>query len=216
MDELYDEFKSLLGSLSWYACRATPLPYTELTLTSWKGRNKDAYKNILDKLALTDIKLDHIPRLTELYFDSKLRNNIGLTTGDRKFLKHVNELELFMDSTNILDLRDKLLEPETPIPATDSIGTSTSRAIIQSHTGKRITLSKLSGTEEELDDWFEDFIRLGKSENWDEATCGLKVSSYLSDVALLIWKGLDTTLQYEFRAIRKAIINALDSEKSFE
>jgi hypothetical protein len=35
-------------------------------------------------------------------------------------------------------------------------------------------------------------------------------------VALLIWKGLDTTLQYEFRAIRKAIIKALDSEKSIE
>ena len=69
----------------------------------------------------------------------------------------------------------------------------------------KITIDKLTGKEDDVPEWFEDFSRLAVGASWTTMICGQRISQYLSDDALMVWKQMPAN-QNEFGAVKAHMI----------
>ena len=119
--------------------------------------------------------------MTEEYFQYAKDNGKVLDQYDRIFLSLADNLDIFVERHSFQDLRDELLLGTNPLnntlnttsiasgsQAVNNITTQTQTLRI----GSRITIDKLSGKEEDLDEWFELFERLAAADGWTDSICG--------------------------------------------
>ena len=53
-----------------------------------------------------------------------------------------------------------------------------------------INIDCLDGSEEDLDDWFDNFERIGNSNGWTNEIKAYKLPCYLKETAILIWRSI--------------------------
>jgi hypothetical protein len=220
-DNTYDNFKSILRSLSIYARRDPVQQYGTTQFNTWKNNNGNK---------LTEIKKTHgqfsekdIPEVTEEYFQYAKDNGRVLDQYDRIFLSLADNLDIFVERHSFQDLRDELLLGTNPLnntlnttsnasgsQAANNITTQTQTLRI----GSRITIDKLSGKEEDLDEWFELFERLAAADGWTDSICGQRLPSYLEDTALMVWKNM-TKDHTNYSKIKEIIVKELQVERNY-
>jgi hypothetical protein len=220
-DNTYDNFKSILRSLSIYARRDPVQQYGTTQFNTWKNNNGNK---------LTEIKKTHgqfsekdIPEVTEEYFQYAKDNGKVLDQYDRIFLALADNLDIFVERHSFQDLRDELLLGTNPLNNTlnTTSNASGSQAVnnitTQTQTlriGSRITIDKLSGKEEDLDEWFELFERLAAADGWTDSICGQRLPSYLEDTALMVWKNM-TRDHTNYSKIKDIILKELQVERNY-
>ena len=112
-DNTYDNYKSILRSLSIYARRDPVQQYGTTQFNTWKNNNGNK---------LTEIKKTHgqfsekdIPEVTEEYFQYAKDNGKVLDQYDRMFLSLADNLDIFVERHSFQDLRDELLLGTNPL-----------------------------------------------------------------------------------------------------
>jgi hypothetical protein len=58
-----------------------------------------------------------------------------------------------------------------------------------------VPIECLDGTEEEVEDWFDYFDRIGNSNGWSNEIKAFKIPCYPKDTALLIWQNCNSIVQ---------------------
>ena len=79
-----------------------------------------------------------------------------------------------------------------------------------------INIDCLDGSEEDLDDWFDNFERIGNSNGWTNEIKAYKLPCYLKDTALLIWQSIGPVNRKDYNAIKSDIIKKLTPTESLE
>jgi len=205
--------------MTTYAKRVPVQQYGNKEFATWK--NNAAQK-------LTEIKKTHpnftekdIPEVTEEYFNYAKSNSKLLDSHDRKFLELVDNLDIFVEMHSFQDLRDELLYGTVNV-LNNTLNTTVHTQGIQSITnqtqtlriGSKITIDKLSGKEEDLEEWFELFERLAGADGWTDAICGQRLASYLEETALMVWKNMESD-QTNYSKIKENILKELQVERNY-
>ena len=174
IDTVIKEFKFVIRSMNWYLKRNKQ--YEADQLATWVKHNSNTNSTI--KTAITNFTtLEHLVTAVESYFTHLETNKVDLDTDDKYFLSSFENLELFMINDTLCQLQKKLILQEEVV-------TNFNRMNINVN----VTISDLDGTEEDLEDWFDNFDRKANSNGWTNEVKAFKLPCYLKDTTLLIWQ----------------------------
>jgi hypothetical protein len=191
MNSIAVEFRSVIRSLNWYLKRNKS--YGNDQLINWQKTN--AGYNTKITTALTDFDLDHLKTAVETYFKYLDVSNIMLEAEDKYFLTNFENLELFMINEELIKLKEKyILE--------DEVITNFQKLNLNIH----LNIETLDGSEEEIEDWFENFERIGLSNGWTNEIKALKLPCHLKETALLIWQNCNPKEKKDYNAIKRQIL----------
>ena len=153
------------------------------------------------------------------YFNYLKDNSKVADRYDYEFLNVVGNIDLFAENNELDDLREEILHPDAnlnngvlnqTVQAVGGVTTQVQNLRISSH----IVIDKLTGQEEDIEDWFSNYERLTSAEAWTSNILGTRISSYLTDVALLVWKNMPTN-KSNYDAVKKTIMDQLGQEKNY-
>jgi hypothetical protein len=215
----YENYKSLLRSMTIYAKRDPIQQYQTTQFNTWKQNNAGKMNEI--KKRYPNFQEANIADVSEEYFEYAKANAKVLDAHDRNFLSIMDNLDIFVEKHSFQDLRDELLFG-TVNPLNTTINTTTNAQAIQNITtqtqtlriGSRISIDKLSGKEEDLEEWFELLERLAAADGWTDAICGQRLASYLEETALMVWKNMAKD-QTNYSKIKEAILKELQWERNY-
>ena len=77
-------------------------------------------------------------------------------------------------------------------------------------------IDNLTGTEDDLNDWFEKFEIKGNAADWNDDVKGIRLPAYLSDIALTVWKTQSAGDKINYNKSKKHILKNLMKEENFE
>ena len=202
MDTVIKEFKFVIRSMNWYLKRNKQ--YEADQLATWVKHNSNTNSTI--KTAITNFTtLEHLVTAVESYFTHLETNKVDLDTDDKYFLSSFENLELFMINDTLCQLQKKLILQEEVV-------TNFNRMNINVN----VTISDLDGTEEDLEDWFDNFDRIANSNGWTNEVKAFKLPCYLKDTTLLIWQNCTATDKKDYMALKKNILSKLMPVESCE
>ncbi len=139
--------------------------------------------------------MEHLVTAVESYFTHLETNKIDLDTDDKYFLSSFENLELFMINETLSKLQKKqILQKE--------VVTNFKRMNINVN----VTISDLDGTEEDLEDWFDNFDRIANSNGWTNEIKAFKLPCNLKDTTLLIWQNCTATDKKDYNKINASRI----------
>ena len=202
IDQVIKEFKSVIRSINWYIKRNKQ--YESTQFDTWKKGNAAGAQTITT--ALTTFTIDTLVTDVEAYFKHLDTNKVDLDSEDKIFLSGFENLELFMINDTLFQLQKKLLIHS------DEVATNFSKMNINVN----INIDCLDGSEEDLDDWFDNFERIGNSNGWTNEIKAYKLPCYLKDTALLIWQSIGPVNRKDYNAIKSDIIKKLTPTESLE
>ena len=202
IDQVIMEFKSVIRSINWYIKRNKQ--YESTQFDTWKKGNAAGAQTITT--ALTTFTIDTLVTDVEAYFKHLDTNKVDLDSEDKIFLSGFENLELFMINDTLFQLQKKLLIHS------DEVATNFSKMNINVN----INIDCLDGSEEDLDDWFDNFERIGNSNGWTNEIKAYKLPCYLKDTALLIWQSIGPVNRKDYNAIKSDIIKKLTPTESLE
>ena len=186
--------------------------YDETKYNAWA--NKSAAKVTAIKKTYSTFAFNHIPAVTVEFFEFSKSENIALNGHMNNFLVAFSELDIFDNCEELDDLRDHYLGfndltvglANTSLLDGSGAGAAVaSAAILHTRVADKITIDKLTGKEEDVPEWFNDFSRLAVGASWTSVICGQRVSQYLTDDALMVWKQMPAD-QNEFSAVKAHMI----------
>ena len=195
------EFKSVIRSLNWYLKRNKQ--YEAAQFDIWKKNNGTAEAAI--KTALTNFKIDNLVEAVEEYFKYIDINSVELDVDDKYFLANFENLENFMINDTLCNLKKKHMVQE-------DIATCFQKMNLNLN----VTIESLDGTEDEIEDWFDNFDRIGNSNGWSNEIKAFKIPCYLKETALLIWQNCSPTDKKDYNAIKQQILSKLAPTDSRE
>ena len=201
-ENTYKHFTSVLRSINYYSKRSPLVQYTQTQFTAWAQNHNTEINEI--KKTHVNFEFARVRDITYEYFTYHVNNAKALTPQQIYFLEKMDEQDLFAHHDNLSDIKDVLTNatPAAMTTATTTVsGVSSQMSTLR--ISSKINIDKLSGSEEEIEDWFDDFERL--AENWSDVLMGSRLPSYLSESALLVYKNmkLDKTC---YKTIKDAII----------
>jgi len=202
IDGAFKEFKSVIRSINWYIKRNKQ--YESAQFDTWKKSNAAIATTITT--AVTTFSFDTLITNVEDYFKHIDANKIELDPEDKIFLSGFENLELFMVNDTLLVLQNKLLTHS------EDVVTNFSKMNINVN----INIECLDGTEEDLEDWFDNFERIGNANGWTNEIKAYKLPCYLKDTALLIWQNYGPVNKKDYNAIKSEIISKLTPTESLE
>lgn len=216
-DNSYKNFKSVLRSMTFYGRKNPPVNYENSKFQIWLLNH--ATENTQIKLTHANFAFNSIVATTEEYFRYLLDNSKVADRYDLEFLTVMPNLDLFAENNELDDMREEILNPQAnlntgilnqTVQGGAGITTQVQNMRISSH----IIIDKLTGGEDDIDDWFSTYERLASAEGWTANILGTRISSYLSDVALLVWKNMLTN-KANYDAVKKTIIDQLGQERNY-
>lgn len=217
-DNTHQNFKSVLRSMTHYARKNPPVQYTNNAFNTWKQNHGTCFNEI--KKTHADFKFEDIAVVTEEYFQFGRDNNKLMDKHEVAFLAVVENLDIFVERHDFQDLKDDLVLGTTlGVTHTGQAGSSQTVQHLTSQTqslriGSKITIDKLTGSEEDIEDWFDTFERLANADAWTDAICGQRLPSYLDETALLVWKNMGNN-KTNYKAIKEAILKEFKVERNF-
>lgn len=93
---------------------------------------------------------------------------------------------------------------------------NTSRALSNMHISSKITIDNLTGTENDIDGWFDSFEIKSNAANWTDEIRGLRMPAYLADTAVVIWKTQAEENKYKYQESKTHIIKHFENENTIE
>ena len=75
-------------------------------------------------------------------------------------------------------------------------------------------IDNLTGTEDDLNDWFEKFEIKGNAADWNDDVKGIRLPAYLSDIALTVWKTQSAGDKINYNKSKKHILKNLMKEEN--
>ena len=203
-DSICPDLYSLVRSLNWYLQRKKE--YGETEFNKWKTSN--AAKNNSIKAKINNFDFNTLVKCIQDYFKLLDAKATQLDKAHLYFLENYENLEIFMIDETLESLRTKHC-------AVADIGTAFAKMSLNVN----INIENLSGAEDEwleMEDWFENFERIGNSNGWTNEVKALKLPCYLKDTALLVWQNQSTTAKDNYVESKKNIINKLKPDESME
>ena len=195
------DFKCLLANLKWFIARGKD--YGATNYNSWQTKHTTNKNDIV--AVITDFKYETMPAAVERYF-LYLEASNSFTTLDLEFLRQFDCLEDFCDSETLRGLREKHLEKtisKTSVPNDPTENLASMRI----HTSVKI--ENLTGEEEDMEDWFENFERIGRASNWSDEVKALKLSTFLKDQALMAWQTIGDLDKNSYLKSKKMILDII-------
>ena len=215
-DNTYINFKSVLRSLTHYGQKAPPVNYDNAKFQTWLQNHGTEHAQI--QLTHPNFAFVRIVDVTQEYFQYLVDNNKVADRHDLAFLRVLPVIDLFAEDHALDDLKEDILNPTANINQGLNNNVLGGQALVSQVQNMRIsahiTIDKLAGTEEDIDDWFSNYERLANAEGWTNNILGTRLPSYLSDTALLIWKNMIAN-KTSYDAIKKAILDELSCERSY-
>ena len=191
MNKVIAELRSVIRSLNWYLKRNKS--YGNDQLITWQKNN--AGYNTKITAALTNFDEDHLIGAVETYFKHLDVSNIILETEDKYFLTNFENLELFMINEELIKLKAKYILEDEVVPNFQKMNLNI-----------HLNIETLDGSEEEIEDWFENFERIGSSHGWTNEIKALKLPCHLKETALLIWQNCNPKDKKDYNANKKQIL----------
>ena len=146
IDTVLKEFKSVIRSLNWYLKRNKQ--YDTKNFDTWKKNNGTTATAIT--AALTDFSIDDLVTAVETYFNHVDTNSIELDHEEKYFLANFENLELFMINEVLRNIKQK-----------QSVQEDITNIFQKINLNLNVTIENLDGSEDEIEDWFESFERIG-------------------------------------------------------
>lgn len=206
--ETFGAYKSLIRSMLAVASKkqTDKKVYDNTKFTAWGNRAAD--KLISIKKTHVDFAFDQIPAVTVEFYTYAKDNNYPLDGYMTNFLAVFGELDVFDDCEELENLRDHYLgfNDLTMGLANVSLLDGSGAAILHTRVADKIVIDKLTGKEEDVPEWFNDFSRLAVGASWTQVICGQKVSQYLDGDALNVWKQMPAN-QNDFDAVKAHLID---------
>ena len=145
IDTVLDEIKSIIRSINWYLKRNKQ--YDTAQFNTWKKNNATAEAAITT--ALTTFTFDVLVVTVEDFFKYKDTNILELDNDEKYFLANFEDIELFMINEELCKLKN-----------THKVEEDISTCFQKINLNVNITMECLDGTEDEIDDWFDNFERI--------------------------------------------------------
>ena len=216
-DNTYRNFKSVLRSMTYYGRKNPPVNYDNNKFQTWIANH--GTENTQIKITHANFGFNSMIAVTEEYFKYLVDNSKVADRYDYEFLRVLQNIDLFAEANSLDDLREEILNPTAAINAgvlnqtvhvANGLATQVQNMRISSH----IIIDKLTGGEDDIEDWFSTYERLTSAEGWTANILGTRISSYLSDVALLVWKNMSVN-KANYDSVKKAIMDQLGQERNF-
>ena len=201
IDTVLKEFKSVIRSLNWYLKRNKQ--YDTKNFDTWKKNNGTTATAIT--AALTDFSIDDLVTAVETYFNHVDTNSIELDHEEKYFLANFENLELFMINEVLRNIKQK-----------QSVQEDITNIFQKINLNLNVTIENLDGSEDEIEDWFESFERIGNSNGWTNDIKAFKIPCYLKDTALFIWQNCSSIDKKDFNALKTEILSKLRPTDSLE
>jgi hypothetical protein len=200
---LADDFRILIKSFNWYNNRGKVFGETEFR--KWKRGHSAADTNITSKL--TDFAFETMTKHVRDFYKYVLENNLELEQCDKTFLNNYENSELFQIDEALEDIRSKKLGSTM-----DSICQNLGKVSLNVN----VSIDSLDGNEEDPQDWFENFERIGISNGWTEEILAVKLPCYLKDTPLLVWQSIDNREKSNYKKVKQTILDQFKSDESYE
>ena len=215
-DNTFVNFKSVLRSLTFYGKKVPPVNYDNGKFQTWLQNHGTENTQIL--LTHQNFNFNRIVPVTQEYFQYLINNNKVADRHDLAFLRVLPDIDLFAENHELDDLKEDILNPTANINQGLNQNILGSQALVTQVQNMRISahinIDKLTGTEDDIEEWFSNYERLANAEGWTNNILGTRIPSYLSDTALLIWKNMLVN-KTSYDAIKKAILDELSCERSY-
>ena len=200
----YQEIKLLIKNINWYISRKKS--YEEENFEKHvekRGHEFDKIKNLVG-----GVKFDTIGKLLiefYKYLDTKKQE---LDASEKAFLNQFSDIESLYDIEEFNEYKQKFIEQSVPEQIT--------KAFNNMHISNKITIDSLTGTEDDIDGWFESFEIKSNAANWSDEIRGLRLPAYLSDTAIIIWKTQVEANKYKYQESKNHIIRSFENENTLE
>jgi hypothetical protein len=194
--ETAELFRSVVRSLNWYI--KMKLPYTQASLTNRKATKSTICDGIVGK---------HADFAYGTYFEY-IGNRLtieALNTHDLYFITHFDQLEQFHDSEDLIKTNEKVLKKDSA--RANDIPASLTEHMSKLNLKTTINIDNLTGNDDDVEEWFETFERIGSASGWNYEIQSIKLPNYLKETALLIWNSLSKADKVDYSKTKAAIIN---------
>lgn len=210
----YNACKSFIKNLNWFLQRDKQ--YLEANFNTWKGKNPVVYQAFKDTIA--DFDFSKIDQLVAKYFKYILENRDNdvnptvLEDFEKKFLLEKDNLEILFENDSLEQSKIELIGVEIENKEVEKV----TEAVKNFKISSKILIDNLTGTEDDLNDWFEKFEIKGNAADWNDDVKGIRLPAYLSDIALTVWKTQSAGDKINYNKSKKHILKNLMKEENFE
>jgi len=203
----YQETKLLVKNINWHTSRNRA--YEEENFEKHKAKRGNEFKTI-EKL-VGGVNFNSIGKLLIEFYKYLDTHKQELDASEKIFLSQFTEIESLYDIEEFSDYKQKFVEQNVP----EQIA-NTTKAFNNMHISSKISIDSLTGTEDDIDGWFESFEIKSNAANWSDEIRGLRMPAYLSDTAIIIWKTQVEENKYKYQESKNHIIRSFENENTLE
>ena len=213
-DNSYAACKFLIKNINWFVLRKQP--YILANYNTWAAKNIASVELI--KPLVGDYSFAKIDQVVAIYFeyikDNMVREVLPLVLEpfEKKFLELKDELEILYENAELETVKLALLGVTEEKKEVEKVTEAVKNLKITS----KILMDNLTGTEDDVEDWFERFEIRANAVDWTDQVKGIRLPAYLSDFALVVWKTQNATAKIDYVESKKLILKETVDENTLE
>jgi hypothetical protein len=212
-DESYAACKFLIKNINWFIIRKQQ--YVVTNYNTWAAKNPASVGLIRD--LVDDFTFAKVDQVVAFYFE--LKENMAreeaplvLEPFEKKFLELKDDLEILYENAELEILKLDLLGVTEERKEVEKVTEAVKNLKITS----KILIENLTGTEDDVEDWFERFEIKANAVDWSDQVKGIRLPAYLSDFALVVWKTQNATAKFDYKESKKLILKETVDENTLE
>jgi hypothetical protein len=213
-DDSFAACKFLIKNMNWFNLRKQP--YLVANYNTWAAKNGtsvDVIKNLVD--AFSFAKLDQVVAIYFTYLKDNMNREespLVFEPFEKKFLELKDDMEMLYENAELETVKIALLGVTEEKKEIEKV----TEAVKNLKITLKILMENLTGTEDDVEDWFERFEIRSNAVDWSDQVKGIRLPAYLSDFALVVWKTQNATAKIDYIASKKLILKETVDESTLE
>ncbi len=213
-DDSFAACKFLIKNMNWFNIRKQP--YLVANYNTWATKNGalvDVIKTLVNTYSFA--KIDQVVAIYFTYLKDNMNREespLVFEPFERKFLELKDDMEMLYENAELETVKIALLGVTEEKKEIEKVTEAVKNLKITS----KILMENLTGTEDDVEDWFERFEIRSNAVDWSDQVKGIRLPAYLSDFALVVWKTQSATAKIDYVASKKLILKETVDENTLE